>query len=198
MFYICFSLLSLPVWALDFFSLSLLPSNPSFPQQLNRERTNDTPIQGEADHLHGRATPIGSSPSSSPSETRATWASHSGRIIAIVIAVGGTSGMGKPLRSSTSSSPLSSPSSSPFRSCRSLSVSLGGWLFWLLLVGWFWLMVVGWSGCGCEIWVDIGVWVWVDRVGWFWCLSEFLFFFFLVAVADIGGWWLICGGGQWL
>ena len=25
------------------------------------------------------------------------------------------------------------------------------------------------------------------------CLS---FFFFLVAVADIGGWWLICGGGR--
>ena len=23
-------------------------------------------------------------------------------------------------------------------------------------------------------------------------------FFFLVAVADIGGRWLICGGGQWL
>ena len=27
------------------------------------------------------------------------------------------------------------------------------------------------------------------------CLS---FFFFWVAVADIGGRWLICGGGQWL
>ena len=27
------------------------------------------------------------------------------------------------------------------------------------------------------------------------CLS---FFFFLVAVADIGGRWLICGGGRWL
>ena len=26
------------------------------------------------------------------------------------------------------------------------------------------------------------------------CLS----FFFLVAVADIGGWWLICEGGRWL
>ena len=24
------------------------------------------------------------------------------------------------------------------------------------------------------------------------------FFFFLVAVADIGGRWLICGGGRWL
>ena len=27
------------------------------------------------------------------------------------------------------------------------------------------------------------------------CLS---FFFFLVAVVDIGGRWLICGGGRWL
>ena len=29
----------------------------------------------------------------------------------------------------------------------------------------------------------------------FWLM---VFFFFLVAVADIGGRWLICGGGRWL
>ena len=32
------------------------------------------------------------------------------------------------------------------------SVSNGGWLFWLLEVGWFWLMVVGWSsGMGSAV-----------------------------------------------
>ena len=52
-----------------------------------------------------------------------------------------------------------------------LSLSFGGWLFWLLVVGWFWLIVVGWSGCGCEIWdgyeilVD-GVFFWCR--GWYW------------------------------
>ena len=45
----------------------------------------------------------------------------------------------------------------------------------------FWLMVFFFS-----VGADIGCSV---------CLS---FFFFLVAVADIGGRWLICGGGWWL
>ena len=89
------------------------------------------------------------------------------------------------------------------QSHRSLSLSFGGWLFWLLLVGWFWLMVVGWSGCGCEIWDGYEIWDGL-RSGcglWEWdlwlcsvCLS--FFFFFLVAVANIGGQWLICGGGR--
>ena len=55
------------------------------------------------------------------------------------------------------------------QSRRSLSLFFGGWLFWLLLVGWFWLMVVGWSGCGCEIWDDLrsgyGLWEWDCVVG---------------------------------
>ena len=62
-------------------------------------------------------------------------------------------------------------------------------------------MVDGGSGCGCEIWdgyeilVD-GVFFFGIRVdiGCSVCLS----FFFLVAVADIGGRWLIYGGGRWL
>ena len=48
--------------------------------------------------------------------------------------------------------------------------------FWLILVFEFGLIGLA----------DFGV-----------CLS-FFFIFFLVAVADIGGRWLICGGGRWL
>ena len=74
----------------------------------------------------------------------------------------------RPLRSSPSSSPSSSPLSSPLRSRRSLS------FFW-----WLFVLIFG-------VGADIGCSV---------CLR---FFFFLVAVADIGGRWLICGGGRWL
>ena len=196
MFYICFSLLSLPVWALDFFSLSS-PIRPKLPSTVQQRKN-----KWHSDPRRSRSS---------------SWASHSDRIIAIVITVRDASGMGEPLRSDHrhrhrrrrherhgQATPIihivvavviAIVIAAPILPI-SLSLSLGGWLFWLLLVGWFWLMVVGWSGCGCEIWVDIGVWVWVDRVGWFWCLSEF--YFFLVAVADIGGRWLICGGGRWL
>ena len=38
------------------------------------------------------------------------------------------------------------------------SLFFGGWLFWLLVVGWFWLMVGGWLGCGCEIWDGYEIW----------------------------------------
>ena len=134
--YFAFSLLSLLVLIS---SLSLFTSDPA---SLNRERTkwHFDRIEEKQIIFMGKATPIRSSPSSSSSEAQAAWA--------------------RPLRSSTSSS----SSSLPLQSHRSLFFFFGGWLFWLLVVGWFWLMVVGWSGCGCEIWVDIGVWVWVDRV----------------------------------
>ena len=114
---------------------------------------------------------------------------HSDRIIAIIIVVRGASGMSEaiPINAIVITTPIS-----PI----SLSLVFGGWLFWLLVVGWFWLMVVGWSGCGCEIWVDIGVWVWVDRV--LIVVFVWVFFFFLVAVVDIGGQWLICEGSRWL
>ena len=49
------------------------------------------------------------------------------------------------------------------------------WL-WLLMLWCFFFFGVG-SNIGCSV-----------------CLS----FFFLVVVADIGGQWLICGGGWWL
>ena len=69
--YLAFSLLSLLVLIS---SLSLLTSDPA---SLNRKRTkwHSDRIRGEADHLHG-------------------WG-HSDRIIAIVIVVGGASGMGE-------------------------------------------------------------------------------------------------------
>ena len=171
--YLLLSLLSLPVLTLDFLSLSshIRPKLPLTTQQRKNKMTLQSdprrskssswarPLQLDHRHRHchsdrlitiviavggvsgmGEATPIGSLPSSSLSEAQVAWA--------------------RPLRSSTSSSPL-----------RSLSLFFGGWLFWLLVVG---LMVVGWSGCGCEIWVDICVWVWVDRVGWFWLIGFWL------------------------
>ena len=46
----------------------------------------------------------------------------------------------------------------------------------------FWWLFVLIFGVGADIGCSV-------------CLS---FFFFLVAVADIGGRWLICGGGRWL
>ena len=65
----------------------------------------------------------------------------------------------------TTYKPSSSPKSKTrkaiviaLQSHRSVSLFFGGWLFWLLLVGWFWLMVVGWSGCGCEIWDGYEIW----------------------------------------
>ena len=123
---------------------------------LNRERTKwHTP------HLHGRG--------------------HSDRIIAIVIVVGGASGMGEatliiatPIGSSPSSSLLeaqaawvrplrSSPSSSPLQSRWSLSL-----LWWLVV-----LIVGGWL-----ILVDsgrlIGLWVW--DLGWVWDFGWWCFF----------------------
>ena len=155
MFYICFSLSShFQSWLL-ISSLSLLTSDQSFPQQLNRERTkwHSDRIRGEADHLHGRG--------------------HSNRIIAIVIVVGGASGMGEATPIIHIHIVISIVIAASILSI-SLSLSFGGWLFWLLVVGWFWLMVVGWSSFGCEIWVDIGVWVWVDWVGWFWLIGFLL------------------------
>ena len=132
--YLAFSLLSLLVLIS---SLSLLTSDPA---SLNRKRTkwHSDRIRGEADHLHG-------------------WG-HSDWIIAIVIVVGGTSGMGEATPIIHIHIVITIVIAASILLI-SLSLSFGGWLFWLLVVGWFWLIVVGWSGLGCEIWVDIGVWV---------------------------------------
>ena len=147
--YLAFSLLSLLVLIS---SLSLLTSDPA---SLNRKRTkwHSHQIRGEADHLHG-------------------WG-HSDRIIAIVIVIGGASGMGEATPIIHIHIVITIVIAASILSI-SLSLSFGGWLFWLLVVGWFWLMVVGWSGFWCEIWVDIGVWVWVDWVGWFWLIGFWL------------------------
>ena len=120
---------------------------------------------------------------------------HSDRIIAIIIVVRGASGMSEaiPINAIVITTPIS-----PI----SLSLVFGGWLFWLLVVGWFWLMVVGWSGCGCEIWVDIGVWVWVDRVLIVVFVWVFFFFFgssgwYWWSVVDLWGWPVVVGCGGW-
>ena len=157
----------------------------------------------------GEATPIGSSPLSLSSEVQAAWA----RLL------------------------WSSPLRLDHRHCHhcrrrkrhgwghsdhrhrhrrsnlaDLSLSFGGWLFWLLVVGWFWLIVVGWSGYGCEIWdgyeilVD-GVFFGVGAdIGCSVCLSFFFFFgssgWYWWSVVDLWGvaggcglWRLICGVG---
>ena len=168
---------------------------------------NDTLIGSEEKQIifMGEATPIGSSPSSLPSEAQVAWA--------------------RPLRSS----PLRSDhrhhhrrwrhkrhgrghSDHPHRHRRhhrrsnlaDLSFSLFWWLVVLIVGGWLILVDGGRL---------IGLWVW--DFGWYWCLSlgwsgwlilvdrvlivVFVWvFFFWVAVADIGGRWLICGGGRWL
>ena len=123
----------------------------------------------------GEATLIRSSPSSLPSKAQAAWA--------------------RPLRSS----PLWSGHDHRHRRRRrkrherghsdhhhrhrrfdlaDLSLFFGSWLFWLLVVGWFWLMVVGWSGLGVRFGMGIRFW--------------------LIAVTNIGDWWLIYRGGRWL
>ena len=164
---------------------------------LNRERT-----KWHIPHLHGRG--------------------HSDRIIAIVIVVGGASGMGEAtliiatsigsLPSSSLSEaqaawvrPLrSSPSSPPLQSRRSLSL-----LWWLvvLIVG-GWLILVD-SGRLIGLWVwDLG-WVW--DFGW-WCFffcvgadigySVYLSFFFgssgwyWWSVVDLWGWPVVVGYGR--
>ena len=129
--YLLLSLLSLPVLTLDFLSLSshIRPKLPLTTQQRKNKMTLQSdprrskssswarPLQLDHRHRHchsdrlitiviavggvsgmGEATPIGSLPSSSLSEAQVAWA--------------------RPLRSSTSSSPL-----------RSLSLFFGGWLF---------------------------------------------------------------------
>ena len=98
----------------------------------------------------------------------------------MAIITGGASGMGdefaaqgaraivitKPLLSHCHRSPIS-----PISLSLSLSLSFGGWLFWLLLVGWdLWIGVdVGYDvGFGSLLWVwDLG-WVKVDEgcYGW--------------------------------
>ena len=106
----------------------------------------------------------------------------------------------KPEAADLSSTPRQSLSLSlSFGGCG--SISNGGWLFWLMVVGWFWLKVVGWSGCGCEIWDGLksGYGLWVvgvrfvamdrshQRRRWYWlwwlmlwCFFFFFFFFFFV------------------
>ena len=129
--------------------------------------TRMDPLWGMGEATPIIATPIESSPSSSSSEAQAAWA--------------------RPLQSSTSSSLL--------RSRRSLSLFwwlviliVGGWVdggrlirLWVWDLGWYWCLSLGWSG-----WLIL-----VDRV--LIVVFVWVVFFFLVAVADIGGRWLICG-----
>ena len=141
MFYICFSLSShFQSWLL-ISSLSLLTSNQSIPQQLNRERTkwHSDWIRGEADHLYG-------------------WG-HSDRIVAIVITVGGASGMGKatPIIHIIIVVVIAIVIAAPISS---ISISLFWWLVVLIVDGWLILVDGGRL---------IGLWVW--DLGWYWCLS---------------------------
>ena len=126
--------------AFSLLSLMVLISSLSLltsnPASLNRERT-----KWHSDRIQGETDHL-------------YGQGHFDRIIAI----GGASAMGE-------ATPITAIVTAALISLISLSLSFGGWLFWLVVVGWFWLTVVGWSGCGCEILVDIGVWVWVDRVG---------------------------------
>ena len=167
--YLLLSLLSLPVLTLDFFSLSshIRPKLPSTTQQRKnkmtlwsdprRSRSSSWARPLRSDHRHRHCRRRRKWHGRGHSDHR-----HSDRIIVIIIVVGGTSGMGEatPIIHIVIVVIIAVPIL-PI----SLSLFFGGWLFWLLVVGWFWLTVVGWSGCGCEILVDIGVWVWVDRVG---------------------------------
>ena len=167
--YLLLSLLSLLVLTLDFFSLSshIRPKLPSTTQQRKnkmtlwsdprRSRSSSWARPLRSDHRHRHCRRRRKWHGQGHSDHR-----HSDRIIAIIIVVGGTSGMGEatPIIHIVIVVIIAVPIL-PI----SLSLFFGGWLFWLLVVGWFWLTVVGWSGCGCEILVDIGVWVWVDRVG---------------------------------
>ena len=85
--------------------------------------------------------------------------------------------------------------------------SNGGWLFWLMVVGWFWLKVVGWLGCGCEIWDGLRLGCGCEIYGYGWVslaslpilvvvvdVVVFVFFFFFVVVGANGGRWLILWG----
>ena len=80
--YLLFSLLSLPVLTLDFFSLSshIRPKLPSTAQQRKNKMTLQSDPRRSKSSSWARpfnriiATPIGSSPSSSPSEVQAAWA----------------------------------------------------------------------------------------------------------------------------
>ena len=156
--------LSLLVLTLDFFSLSshIRPKLPSITQQRKNKMTLWSDLRRSRSSSWAR--PLWSDHSHRHCRRRRKWhgRGHSDRIIAIIIVVGGISGMGEatPIIHIVIVVIIAVPIL-PI----SLSLFFGGWLFWLLVVGWFWLTVVGWSGCGCEILVNIGVWVWVDRVG---------------------------------
>ena len=142
--YLLLSLLSLPVLTLDFFSLSshIRPKLPSTTQQRKnkmtlwsdprRSRSSSWARPLRSDHRHRHCRRRRKWHGQGHSDHR-----HSDRIIAIIIVVGGASGMGEaPLQSSTSSS----SSSSSFQSCRSLFLSF-------LVVGCFdcwWLADFGW------------------------------------------------------
>ena len=136
MFYIWLSL-SFHFWS--WFLLSLFSHQTQLP--LNRKRTkwHSNRIRGEANHLHG-------------------WG-HSNRIIAIVIVVGGASGMGEATPIIHIHIVITIVIAASI-----LSISLSLSLFWWLVV----LIVGGWL-----ILVDggrlIGFWVW--DLGWYWCLS---------------------------
>ena len=153
--YLAFSLLSLLVLI---YSLSLFSHQTQLPS--TEKEKNDTSMGSEESRSSSWARPLRSDHRHYHRRRRRKWHGrghsnhrHSDRIIAIVIVVRGASSMGKAtliihivivvIIAIVITASISSIS---------LSLFFGGWLFWLLVVGWFWLMVVGWSGCGCEIW----------------------------------------------
>ena len=158
MFYICFSLLSLPVWALDFFSLSS-PIRPNLPSTVQQRKN-----KWHSDPRRSRSS---------------SWASHSDRIIAIVITVRDASGMGEPLRSDHrhrhrrrrherhgQATPIihivvavviAIVIAAPILP---ISLSLSWWVVVLIIAGWLILVDGGRL---------IRLWVW--DLGWYWCLS---------------------------
>ena len=201
--YLLLSLLSLPVLTLDFFSLSshIRPKLPSTAQQrknkmtlqLDLRRSKSSSWERPFDRIN--ATPIGSSPLSSPSEVQAAWARplrssplrsdhrHSNQIIAIVIVVGGASGMGEatPIIHIVIAVVIAAPISLISLSFLVVVVLIvGGWVdggrlirLWVWDLGWYWYLSLGWLGW--LILVDrvlIVVFVWVffffGSSGWYW------------------------------
>ena len=175
MFYIWLSLSS-HLWY--WFLLSLFSHQTQLPS--TEKEQNDTPIESEEKQIifMGKATLIGSSPSSSLSEGQAArprplWSDHRNRHRRQRRKRHGQGHSNHHhrhcrrhhYRHCRSSSPLSSL----LWSRRSLSLFFGGWLFWLLVVGWFWLMVdraVGVRfGMGMRFWL-MAFFFWCR--GWYW------------------------------
>ena len=184
MFYIWLSLSS-HLWY--WFLLSLFSHQTQLPS--TEKEQNDTPIESKEKQIifMGKATLIESSPSSSLSEGQAArprplWSDHRNRHRCQRRKWhewGHSDHRHRHHHSNLADLSLS-------RFLWLVVLIVGGWLIlvdggrliglWMWDLGWYWCLSLGWSGFDCSV-----------------CLS-----FFLVAMVDIGGQWLICRGGRWL